>query len=187
MSRNLQQHILQTASDLFYRQGIKATGVDAIVKAAGTTKMSLYKYFSSKEDLVLEHLRQSRESMLARILKGIEERGGSPRQKLLGVFEVFEELLNADEFRGCPFINAAAEFADENNPVQQASADFYEAFRDVLADLGRQSGFVDAEKLASQLAMLIAGAIVNEQIQRHSGAMANAYDAAETLIQSKLS
>ncbi len=186
MARNLQQHILQTASDLFYRQGIKATGVDAIVKAAGTTKMSLYKYFPSKEDLVLEHLRQSREAMLERILKGIEERGGTSEQKLLSVFEVFEELLNAHEFRGCPFINAAAEFADENNPVQQVSAEFYTAFRKILADLGRQCCIADAEQLAAQLALLIAGAIVSEQIQRQSGTMAYAYAAAETLIQSKL-
>ncbi len=156
------------------------------MKAAGTTKMSLYKYFPSKEDLVLEHLRQSREAMLERILKGIEERGGTSEQKLLSVFEVFEELLNAHEFRGCPFINAAAEFADENNPVQQVSAEFYTAFRKILADLGRQCGIADAEQLAAQLALLIAGAIVSEQIQRQSGTMANAYAAAETLIQSKL-
>ena len=59
MSQNLQERILQTASALFYRQGIKSTGVDAVVKAAGTTKMSLYKYFPSKDDLILAHLQKS--------------------------------------------------------------------------------------------------------------------------------
>lgn len=186
MTRNLQQHILQTASELFYSQGIKTTGVDAIVKAAGTTKMSLYKYFPSKDDLVLAHLSKSREEMLDRILNGIEKRGNTPKQKLLGVFEVFEELMSSPEFRGCPFINAAAEFAAENNPVQQASSDFYATFRKVLADLARQSGVIDADQLAAQLALLIAGAIVSEQIQRHSGAMRSAYTAAEILIESKL-
>ena len=164
MARNLREHILQTASELFYRQGIKATGVDTIVKATGIAKMSLYKYFPSKDDLVLAHLRKSGEFLSARILAGIEARGGQPKQKMLSVFEVFEELLASPEFRGCPFINASAEYAEEAGPVQQASVEFYQAFHGILADLARQAGVADAEQLAKQLAMLIAGAIVSEQM-----------------------
>lgn len=186
MTRNLKEHILEAASRLFYSQGIKSTGVDAIVKAAGTTKMSLYKYFPSKDDLVLAHLAKSRESMRQQILQGIETRATDPRQKLLAIFDVFEALLQTEEFRGCPFINASAEFAAENNPVQQASAEFYAEFRHMLTELARQAGIKDAEPLAVQLAILIAGAIVGEQMQRHSNAMRHARDAAETLIASHI-
>ena len=186
MTRNLQEHILQTASQLFYSQGIKTTGVDAIVKAAGTTKMSLYKYFPSKDDLVLAHLSKSRETMLNLILSGIESRAETPNQKLLAIFEVFEDLLTTPTFRGCPFINAAAEFAAENNPVQQVAAEFYAEFRTLLADLARQAGIINAEQLAAQLVILIAGAIVNEQMQRHTGVMHNALAAAQILIDSQL-
>ncbi|AMK76870.1 MULTISPECIES: TetR/AcrR family transcriptional regulator [Methylomonas] len=186
MARNLQDHILQTASGLFYSQGIKATGVDAIVKAAGTTKMSLYKYFPSKDDLVLAHLNKSRDAMLNRILAGVELRASEPKQKLLAVFAVFDELLASPEFRGCPFINASAEFAEAANPVQLAAAEFSDAFREILAELARQAGSPDPEQLSQQLAMLISGAIVSEQMRRQSGAMRIASAAAKILIEQSL-
>jgi AcrR family transcriptional regulator len=187
MARNLQDHILQTASALFYSQGIKATGVDAIVKAAGTTKMSLYKYFPSKDDLVLAHLNKSRDAMLNRILAGVEQRASEPRQKLLAVFAVFEELLSSPEFRGCPFINASAEFADASSPVQLAAAEFSNNFQIILADWARQAGALEPEPLSQQLAMLISGAIVSEQMRRQSGAMLTASAAAKVLIEQSLS
>lgn len=186
MARNLQDHILQTASQLFYSQGIKATGVDAIVKAAGTTKMSLYKYFPSKDDLVLAHLAQSREATLARITDGIARRASEPRQQLLAVFAVFDELLASPEFRGCPFINASAEFAEAANPIQQAAAEFSDAFRQLLTSLSRQAGAANPAQLAQQLAMLISGAIVSEQMRRESGAMRTAALAAEILVENSL-
>jgi AcrR family transcriptional regulator len=182
MPRNLKEHILQTASELFYSQGIKSTGVDAIVKAAGTTKMSLYKYFPSKDDLVLAHLSKSRAAMLAQLQIEIEAQADTPKQKLLAIFEMFAKLLKSPDFRGCPFINAAAEFAVENNPVQQAAAEFYTEFRKLLANLAVLAGIANAEQLAGQLVLLIAGAIVDEQMQRHTGAMQNAQAAAKILI-----
>lgn len=103
-----------------------------------------------------------------------------------GVFGALEELMSAPEFRGCPFINAAAEYAEEGNPVQQESAEFYAEFRNVLAKLVRQAGIIDAEQLAAQMTILIAGTIVSEQIQRNSGTMRSAYNAAEKLVDSYL-
>lgn len=182
MTRNLKEHILQTASELFYSQGIKSTGVDAIVKAAGTTKMSLYKYFPSKDDLVLAHLSKSRAAMLAQLQIEIEAQADTPKQKLLAIFDMFAKLVKSPDFRGCPFINAAAEFAVENNPVQQAAAEFYAEFRKLLANLAVLAGIANAEQLAGQLVLLIAGAIVDEQMHRHTGAMQNAQAAAKILI-----
>lgn len=167
---------------LFYSQGIKSTGVDAIVKAAGTTKMSLYKYFPSKDDLVLAHLCKSRAAMLAHIQNAIGNEAQTPKHKLLAIFDVFDAMLDNPEFRGCPFINAAAEFAEENNPVQQAAAEFYAEFRKLLEGLAEQAGSRDAEQLAAQLILLISGAIVGEQIHRNAQAMANARAAASILI-----
>jgi AcrR family transcriptional regulator len=182
MPGNLKERILQAASELFYSQGIKTTGVDAIVKAAGTTKMSLYKYFPSKDDLVLAHLQKSGAEMRARILTGIDNRANDPKGKLLAVFDVFDELLSIAEFRGCPFINASAEFALEDNPVQQASAEFYNGFRNALTEITRQAMAKNPEELSGQLVLLIAGAIVSEQMKRDSGALAAARRAAEILI-----
>lgn len=182
MSGNLRERILQTASELFYSQGIRATGVDAIVKAAGTTKMSLYKYFPSKNDLVLAHLQQSAVKMRERIIAGVDIRAGEPKDKLLAVFDVFDELLETTEFRGCPFINASAESSTDEAPVRQASAEFYQGFRDSLADIAARAHAKNPEELAQQLVMLIAGAIVAEQMRRDSGSIAAARRAAGVLI-----
>ncbi|ANE57174.1 MULTISPECIES: TetR/AcrR family transcriptional regulator [Methylomonas] len=182
MARNLQQHILDVASELFYSQGIKATGVDAIVKAAGTTKMSLYKYFPSKDDLVVAHLSKSRVKLQGIIEAELAQSGADPRRKLLAVFDVFERLQASPAFRGCPFINASAEFADAGSPVQQAAADFSEGFRRLLATLAAEAGARDPDSLAKHLSMLIAGALVREQMQRGSAPMRSAREAAEVLI-----
>ncbi|ATG92148.1 TetR/AcrR family transcriptional regulator [Methylomonas koyamae] len=182
MARNLQQHILDVASELFYSQGIKATGVDAIVKAAGTTKMSLYKYFPSKDDLVVAHLSKSRVKLQGIIEAELAQSGTDPRRKLLAVFDVFERLQASPAFRGCPFINASAEFADAGSPVQQAAADFSEGFRRLLATLAAEADARDPDSLAKHLSMLIAGALVREQMQRGSAPMRSAREAAEVLI-----
>ncbi|WFP49672.1 TetR/AcrR family transcriptional regulator [Methylomonas sp. EFPC3] len=183
MARNLQQHILDVASELFYSQGIKTTGVDAIVKAAGTTKMSLYKYFPSKDDLVVAHLSKSRAKLQDVIEAELAQAGDDPQRKLLAVFDVFERLQASPAFRGCPFINASAEFAEIGSPVQQAAAEFSEGFRRLLARLAAEAGARDPDNLSKHLSMLIAGALVREQMQRGSAPMRAAREAAEILIE----
>jgi len=187
MSLTLQEKILQAASELFYSQGIRATGVDAIVKAANTTKMSLYKYFPSKDHLVLAFLRKRDEDFRLWFVGQVNARADSPKAKLLAVFDVIDEWMAAPEFRGCAFINAAAEFPIEGNPMHQVSAEFYDHFRNYLADLAAQSGSKSPKILAQQLSLLIEGAIVSEQMRRHSGSAEQAKQAAIILIDSSLS
>lgn len=182
MASNLKERILHTASNLFYTQGINATGVDAIVKAAGTTKMSLYKYFPSKDDLVLAHLRKSSAEIRMRLKTISNNRVMEPRAKILAVFDVFDELLALAEFRGCPLINASAEFAIEDHPTQKIAAEFYDDFRKTLDEMAQQAEIKNSKELASQLVLLIAGAIVTEQMGKDSGAMKLARHTAEILI-----
>jgi AcrR family transcriptional regulator len=182
MSSNLKERILQTASELFYRQGIRATGVEAIVKAAGTTKMSLYHYFPSKKDLVLAHLQKTTEMMRERILTGIAKRASEPKARLLAVFDVFGELLASDGFRGCPFINAATEASGDEEPFKCVSADFYQQLRLHLEEWATAAGVRQPEMLARQLVLLISGAIIAEQMRPNSGGMEAARHAAEILL-----
>lgn len=186
MSLTLPEKILQAASELFYSQGIRATGVDAIVKAANTTKMSLYKYFPSKDDLVLAFLRKRDEDFRLWFVDQVDAKADSPKSKLLAVFDVIGEWMAIPEFRGCAFINAAAEFPVEGNPMHQVSAEFYDHFRDYIAGLAEQSGSRSPETLAQQLSLLIEGAIVSEQMKRHSGAAEQAKQAAIVLIEISL-
>jgi len=186
MSLNLQEKILQAAAELFYSQGIKATGVDAIVKAANTTKMSLYKYFPSKDELVLAFLRKRDQDFSAWFVEQINARAETPEAKLLAVFDVIDEWMAIPEFRGCAFINAAAEFPLEGNPVHQVSAEFYDNFRSYIANLAGQCGSKSPENLALQLSLLVEGAIVSEQMKRHSGSAEQAKQAAVVLIENSL-
>lgn len=182
MSLNLQEKILQAATELFYSQGIRATGVDAIVKAANTTKMSLYKYFPSKDDLVLAFLRKRDEDFRVWFVGQVDGKADTPKTKLLAIFDVIGEWMAIPEFRGCAFINAAAEFPLEGNPVHQVSAEFYDQFRSYISDLAGQCGSQAPESLALQLSLLVEGAIVSEQMKRHSGAAEQAKQAAIVLI-----
>lgn len=186
MAKNLKEKILETASALFYSQGIKATGVDTIVKAAGTTKMSLYKYFPSKDDLVIAFLRKRDEDFSHWFVGQVNMKASRPKDKLLAIFDVIEEWLEIPEFRGCAFINASAEFPAENNPVHRVSAEFYDKFRNYIAEQARTAHAEDAESLADQLALLIEGAIVSEQMKRHSGAIESARRAARILMDAAL-
>lgn len=186
MALNLQEKILNAASELFYSQGIRATGVDAIVKAANTTKMSLYKYYASKDDLVIAFLRKRDEDFRGWFVAQVDSKANTPKAKLLAVFDVIGEWLEIPEFRGCAFINAAAEFPIEGNPVHQVSADFYDSFRSYITELARQCGAKAPESLALQLSLLIEGAIVSEQMKRHSGVIEQARQAAMILIEGSL-
>lgn len=186
MSLNPQERILLAATELFYSQGIRATGVDAIVKAANTTKMSLYKYFPSKDELVIAFLRKRDEDFRGWFVNQVEAKADTPKAKLLAVFDVIGEWIAIPAFRGCAFINAAAEFPLEGNPVHQVSADFYDQFRCYIADLAGQCGSKSPENLALQLSLLIEGAIVSEQMKRHSGAAEQAKQAAGILIDNSI-
>lgn len=186
MANNLQERILQAASDLFYNQGIKATGVDAIVKLAGTNKMTLYKYFPSKDDLVLAFLRKRDADFTSWFVEQIDSRADQPKDKLLAIFDIIGEWLEIPEFRGCAFINAAAEFPVEGNPVHQVSAEFYDQFRNYIGELAGQCGIAAPDSLAVQLSLLVEGAIVSEQMKRHSGAAGQAKQAAKILIDMRL-
>jgi AcrR family transcriptional regulator len=186
MAKTLQEKILVTASELFYSQGIRATGVEAIAKAANTTKMSLYKYFPSKDALVLAFLRKRDEDFRSWFVAQVDAKAADPKDKLLAIFDVIGEWIDIPEFRGCAFINASAEFPLEGNPVHQLSAEFYDKFRHYIADLAGQCGAKSPESLALQLSLLVEGAIVSEQMKRHSGAAEQGKLAAIMLIEGSL-
>jgi len=186
MAKTLQEKILVAASELFYSQGIRATGVDAIAKAANTTKMSLYKYFPSKDALVLAFLRKRDEDFRTWFVAQVDAKAAEPKDKLLAVFDVLGEWMDIPEFRGCAFINASAEFPLEGNSVHQVSAEFYDKFRHYIAGLAGWIGVKSPENLALQLSLLVEGAIVSEQMKRRSGAAEQGKLAAMMLIEGSL-
>ena len=180
----LREKIVSVASDLFQSRGINSTGVDSIVAVAGTTKMTLYKYFKSKDDLILEVLNRSQQDLVGWINTRIESQSKNSSDKLQHLFDCVEEWITSSQFRGISFLNASAEFPNEENAVHKFSIEQSRQFRQYIANLAMEAGVVDAESLAFQLSMLIEGAVQAEQIKRGSGAIKYAKKAAKILIDS---
>jgi len=182
----LREKILNVAADLFQTRGINSTGVDTIVAEAGTTKMTLYKHFQTKENLILEVLKRHNQEFRDWLAAKLGEAQRTPDKQLQALFDYIEEWMNAPEFRGMPFLKASAEFPDETNPVHRLSTEQARQFRQYLATLAQAAGAHDPQALALQLSMLIEGAMLSEQMRRGSGAAAHAKKAARLLIEAAL-
>lgn len=183
---NTCERILLAATGLFSSQGIRATGVDRIVKSANINKMSLYKHFSSKEALIVAYLQNRAAEFWTRLSDQGDGAAHTPKDQLLGLFDVLGKWIADPDFQGCPLIKAAAEYPDQSHAVHQVSAAFYRKLQNHMTDLSARSGARLPERLAGQLCALFQGAIVSAQLQRHPGAAIDAKLAAEILIKNSI-
>jgi AcrR family transcriptional regulator len=155
------ERILETAYELFSRHGTRAVGVDAIVAQSGVAKMSLYRNFASKDELILAFL-ELREARWTRawLHEEIAARAATPAGRLLAIFDVFGEWFQRDDFEGCSFINVMLELDDREHPVRRASVDQLSTIRAILGELAREAGVADPEAFARQWHILMKGSIV---------------------------
>ena len=151
--------ILAAADRLFYGEGIHAVGVDAVAAGAGVTKRTLYHHFASKDALVTAYLSR-------RAAPPVIDQTMPPAAQILRLFRQLGKALTSETFRGCPFINAAAELADRNHQaITVASA--YKARREAwFRNLTELAGARDPAALAQQLMILLDGAIANWLVRR---------------------
>lgn len=155
----VRQRILEVASDLFYRAGIQAVGVDEIISKAEVARMSFYRHFKSKEGLVVAFLNERDELFRAWMEAEVNRRAPDPRDRPLAVFDVLALRFAIENYRGCAFLNTMAEVADRNALAHQAAAAHKHRFQDYLAQLLRDAG-LDAEH-APDLLLLFDGAVVS--------------------------
>ncbi len=155
------QRILDTAYDLFSRHGVRAVGVDRIVAESGVAKMSLYRHFPSKDELVLSFL-QEREERWTKDWLGaeVERRGAAPAERMLAIFDVFGEWFQLADYEGCSFINVLLEFDDRGSAVRQASAGHLRNIRSFVSGLAADAGARDPDALAHKWHILMKGSIV---------------------------
>lgn len=153
--------LLRVAYDLFCRFGIRPVGVDTVVAEANVAKKTLYRHFPSKNDLIVTVLRR-REELWTRawLQREVTERGHTPAERLLAIFDVFGEWFARDDFEGCTFINALVEFEDEAHPVHQASVRHLANIRDFLGELAADAGADDPDSFARQWHVLMKGSII---------------------------
>ena len=155
--------ILAVAEDLFYRHGIRAVGVDAIAEAAGTNKMTLYRHFGSKDDLVAAYLRHVAEDADGCWARLEQAHPGDPLAQLRAwLNEMFEHVVGGDA-RGCPLANAAVELPAKDHPARRVIEECKVASRAKVIALCRAAGLEDPEFLADELNLMLEGARVTAQ------------------------
>ncbi len=184
MATQMREHILGVASDLFSSRGINATSVDTIVAEAGIAKVTLYKYFKSKEQLILEYLRQYDEKLWQKLASRTTAQDVASREKIMALVHAVMDWIEDPEFKGFAFVKATVEFPQSENPVHQTSVEFARTLRDTIAGIAAEAGVRNAEALALQLSMVIEGAAITENMQRGSGAVQHARELAKILIES---
>lgn len=158
------ERILAAASRLFYAQGFHHTGIDLIIAEAGVAKMSLYQHFRSKDELIGAFLARRDDLWCGWLQARVEALGGTPRARLLAVFDALGEWFTSDDFRGCAFINAAAEFTDAKHSARVISQRHKERVAAYLKTLAEAAKMSRPAELAAQLALLAEGAIVTAQV-----------------------
>lgn len=151
------EHLLRAADDLFYRQGVRAVGIEAVVERAGVNKMSLYRQFSSKDDLVVAYLKRADARFFERLEKSLAKHPGEPVKQLQQYFDDLTGRASANDYRGCPFVNVAAEFPDTSHPARACVADNKTRLVARLTEVATQAGAADPATLANALALLIEG------------------------------
>lgn len=177
--------ILDAARDMFRKFGIKGCGVDAIAEAAGTNKMTLYRHFSSKDDLVAECLR-SVACDAANIWQDLQARYPNDQLAQIRAWVRGAAECVITDGRGCALANAAVELTESDHPARRVVEDFKTAQRNHLAGLCKQAGISRAELLADALSLLIEGARVSRQSVGPDGPSAQFVQMADAIIASFL-
>lgn len=174
--------ILATAAELFYQRGVHAVGIDEIIDRSGVAKMSLYNNFESKDALIVAYLRARHDKWMAWLKTAVESRGGPPRMRLLAVFDALAEWCGSKEYRGCAFINTAAELCEPKHPARAVCREHKESLRAYLEQLAADANLKHPSKVAGQLLILVEGAIVTSHVAGNAAAVGDAKEAANALI-----
>lgn len=154
----VRQRILATATDLFYRQGVRAVGIDEVIARAAVAKASLYRYFRTKDDLIAAFLQREDEDFWGQWDTVALRSFPDAQRELDDLLDWIGERLARPGYRGCPQLNVAAEFADPAHPARTVARDHKLHMRERLADVCARLGVADPDLLAAQLALLVDGA-----------------------------
>jgi AcrR family transcriptional regulator len=168
------ERIMAAADRLFYAKGIRAVGVDAVAAEAGISKRSLYDTFPSKDALIAAYLRQR--------IQTLPVSDAPPVAQVLALFDQLHARFAKGDFRGCPFVNAVTELAEDCETARGIARAYKEERRRHIASLLTQAGASDPDTLASQITLLFEGAIASMLVRQDPTVALQARDAAAVLI-----
>jgi len=155
------ERILASAYELFARHGVRAVGVDEVIRRANVAKATLYRHFASKDELVLAFLQQ-REQLWTKewVEAEARRRGATPEEQLLSIFDLFDEWFRRADFEGCSFINILLEMNDRRTTIGEASAMHLANIRSLIGTLAAEAGLSEPEEFAHSWHILMKGSIV---------------------------
>lgn len=177
---NKRSQLVETALVLFYRQGIHATGVEQIARESGVTKKTLYSHFASKEDLVLAALRLRDEQFRNRMEHAVN--AAAPAEQAQTYVEFLIAWGEEANYCGCAFVNAAAEYAQPQNPIHRLAAEHKRLVYEFLLHILQTQGISPAEQAATELFLIGEGLIVAKQVGGVVGLAAAARDATQAML-----
>lgn len=181
------ERLVAAAIELFYAHGFQAVGLDQIIAAAGVTKTTFYKHFESKDELMVVAVQTRDAWEMEAWDRAVRTIGGDdPRAQLLAFFDVLDTWFNDPDFRGCLFINTAAEFPNPHDPIHQAAAAHKRKSRDHFRTLAAAAGARDPEAFADRFTALLEGTLVLRQVHDRSDAVRVIRPAVEQLIAAEL-
>jgi len=175
-------HILAVADRLFYREGVRAVGVDTISAQAGITKRTLYYHFPSKEALITAYL-EARDAPTRHALFTFAEAWGPlPGDRILGAFNFLEQWFSTSEYYGCPFVNTVAEHGEIANAVQTISQDHKKAVEHWFITQAELGGAANPQQLGMQIMVMFEGALAYALVQKNATAAVMARSAIAVLL-----
>ena len=180
---------MQVAQELFFKQGLKATGINEVIEKSGVAKATFYNHFPTKEDLGHAYIRSMKEAEIAYLDKFVAAKTGTV-DRFLAVIESMGPWLIDTEFRGCPFINLASEVPDAKSPLRKEGIEVYDYAREKVIQLAaelitsdsRKYGHLKAEDLTNDYMTLLAGAIAQAELYHAVWPVDHALKAARRLI-----
>ena len=178
--------IMGVARKLFYKEGIRAVGVDEIVRRAGVTKPSLYRSFPSKDELAAAYLRQYDKAFWARFDAAVAAYPGDPRKQIIEFLEGVAHRAVKPAYRGCGMTNAAVEYPEPGHPARLVGEENKRELRRRLRDMAAGIGVADPDTLGDGLLLLIEGAYISGQLFGPGGPAASVAANAERLIEASL-
>jgi AcrR family transcriptional regulator len=176
------ERILATANELFYREGVRAVGVDTVVERSGVSKTTLYRVFESKDALIAAVATEQDRSFWAWWDRVEGQHADDPRALLDALLSGIAKRIGRPAFRGCPFLNLATEFPDDDHPGQVAARANKEELRARLATIVAKLGVGDPNRVASQIALIINGAYVTGLLAKPADLRSDLVDAAMKML-----
>jgi AcrR family transcriptional regulator len=183
---NVRDRILATARELIYREGARAVGIDRIIAESGVAKMSLYRWFPSKDELIVAVLHEEEQETWTIWDQNKERYKDSPLKQLRAQFASLAAYIDSPSYRGCAFQNATAAFADEQHPARVVARKFKEELKRRMLELTKAIGAKHPEVLADQLALVVDGAYASAQALGSRGPCMQIESIVDALINAQL-